>query len=76
MLLIDQDSKPQETILYLSALLLSKIKEVCRIKLALIDELYQEIDSRQPVYKFNLSLNFLFLMNKIKIEEGDLIYVP
>jgi hypothetical protein len=75
-MLIDKDSKPQDTILYLSAKLLSKIKDRGRVKLALIEELYDEIDEKQPLFKYNLSLNFLFLIDKVKIEGGDLVYVP
>ncbi|MFJ7698944.1 ABC-three component system middle component 6 [Lysinibacillus fusiformis] len=75
MLLIDQDSKPSDTVLYLSALLLPKIKEYQPINIAFLDNLYQEIDSKQPEYKYNLSLSFLFLMGKIKIEDGELLYV-
>lgn len=75
-MLIDKDSKPEDTILYLSAQLLFKIKSHSRIKLALIEELYQEIDEKQPYFKFSLSLSFLYLIDKIKIEGGDLVYVP
>lgn len=75
-MLIDKDSKPQDTILYLSAQLLYKLKGRGRIKLASINELYKEIDERQPLFKYNLSLNFLFLVNRVKIEGGELVYVP
>jgi hypothetical protein len=74
-MLIDKDSKPKDTILYLSSQLLSKIKTRERIKLAFIEELYDEIDEKQPYFKYNLSLNFLYLIEKVKIEEGELIYV-
>ncbi|KYG58818.1 ABC-three component system middle component 6 [Planococcus maritimus] len=76
MLLIDRDSKPEETIFYLSARLLLEIKKKEKINVVFIDSLYEEVDSKQPAYKHNLSLNFLFLINKIKIENGDLVYVP
>ncbi|MEK5069614.1 ABC-three component system middle component 6 [Sporosarcina sp. FSL K6-1508] len=75
-MLIDKDSKPEDTILYLSAQLLLKIKSCSRIKLAFIEDLYRDIDEKQPYFKYNLSLNFLYLIDKVKIEGGDLVYVP
>ncbi|WP_069937845.1 ABC-three component system middle component 6 [Domibacillus iocasae] len=75
-MLIDKDSKPKDTILYLSAQLLATLKKHGQVKLALIEELYEEIDEKQPLFKYNLALNFLFLINKVKIEGGDLVYVP
>ncbi|QDP39448.1 ABC-three component system middle component 6 [Radiobacillus deserti] len=74
-MLIDKDSKPEDTILYLSAQLLLKVKSLGRIKLALIESLYEEIDDKQPYFKYNLALNFLYLIDKVKIEGGDLVYV-
>ncbi|OES45848.1 hypothetical protein BA724_03330 [Domibacillus iocasae] len=74
--MIDKDSKPKDTILYLSAQLLATLKKHGQVKLALIEELYEEIDEKQPLFKYNLALNFLFLINKVKIEGGDLVYVP
>lgn len=74
-MLVDKDSKPQETILYLSAQILSKIKEYRRIDIGALDTIFQDIDSTQPSYKFYLSLNFLYLMDKVKIEKGELVYV-
>lgn len=75
MLLIDRDSKPEDTILYISAQLAAKLKDTGKVKVAFIEQVYNEVDSQQPVYKYNLSLNFLFLVGKVKIEDGDLIYV-
>ncbi|MEI3610191.1 ABC-three component system middle component 6 [Pseudogracilibacillus sp. SO10305] len=75
-MLIDKDSKPEDTILYLSARILLKLKEIGKIKIALIDELYEEINQKQPYFKFNLALSFLYLINKVKIDGGDLVYVP
>ncbi|PEC81958.1 ABC-three component system middle component 6 [Bacillus cereus] len=75
-MLIDKDSKPEDTVLYLAAQLLSKIKNRGRIELALIEELYDQIDKKQPYFKYNLALNFLYIIDKVKIEGGDLVYVP
>lgn len=75
-MLIDKDSKPQDTILYLSAKLLITIKRYKRINVGSLDTIFNEIDSSQPTYKFYLSLKFLYLMNKVEIEEGELVYVP
>lgn len=74
-MLIDKDSKPQDTIFYLSAQLLSEIKRRNRVKLALIEDLYGEINEKQPYFKYNLALDFLYLIDKVKIEGGDLVYV-
>lgn len=74
-MLIDKDSKPEETILYLSAQILLKLKNLGKINLALIENLYEEINEKQPYFKFNLALNFLYLIGKVKIEGGDLVYV-
>lgn len=74
-MLIDKDSKPEDTIFYLSVQLLSKIKSQARIELALIEEIYSEIDEKQPYFKYNLALDFLYLIDKVKIEGRDLVYV-
>jgi len=74
-MLIDKDSKPEDTILYLSAQILLKLKKLGRINLALLESFYEEINEKQPYFKFNLALNFLYLINKVEIEGGDLVYV-
>ncbi len=74
-MLIDKDSKPEDTILYLSAQLLRKIKVAQRVKLHSIENIYEEIDDKQPYFKYNLALNFLFLIDKIIIEGGEVVYV-
>ncbi|MFJ7471654.1 ABC-three component system middle component 6 [Peribacillus frigoritolerans] len=74
-MLIDKDSKPEDTILFLSAQILLKLKKHGRINLALIENIYEEINKKQPYFKFNLALNFLYLIDKVKIEGGDLVYV-
>lgn len=76
MLLIDHDTKPQNTILYISAQLIEIIKEKKKINIALLDKIFTEIYPKQPIYKYQLSLNFLFLLDKIAIENGEIIYVP
>lgn len=74
-MLLDMDTKPEETIFYLATKLNAKIKECQKCELVFIESLYQEIDVNQPYFKFNLALNFLFLIGKVKISGGDLIYV-
>lgn len=74
-MLIDKDSKPKDTILYLSAQLLKELKEREKIKLTMLEDLYEEIDERQPLFKYNLSLDFLFLINKVRIDGGEIVYV-
>ncbi|MFE6140012.1 ABC-three component system middle component 6 [Bacillus sp. NPDC057893] len=76
MILMDSDSRPDETILYLSALILEKMKKYKRYNAAFLDELFKEIDKKMPSQKGILALNFLFLLGKIDIEGEDVIYVP
>ena len=75
-MLIDKDSRPKDTILYLSAQVLARLRGRGRVKLVHINDLFNEIDDKQPLFKYNLSLNFLFLVNRVKIEGGELVYVP
>lgn len=74
-MLIDNDSKPKETIYYIAIEILQKIKKKERVKIALVEEVYEELDDKYPAFKYELALNFLFLIEKIRIEEGDLVYV-
>lgn len=75
MLLVDSDSKPEETIIYLSAKMLKIFKNKKKINIALLDEIFNEVNPQQPRYKFYLGLNFLFLIGKIDIYGSELIYV-
>lgn len=74
-MLIDKDSKPEDTIFYLSAQILLRLKEIGKINLGQIETLYKEVNEKQPYFKFNLAINFLYLIDKVKIEGGDLVYV-
>lgn len=76
MLLIDRDSKPQDTIFYISALVLNKIKELKRIEIALLDNIFYAINPKHPMYKYQLALNFLFLADKVYLDNGEIVYVP
>lgn len=76
MILIDTDSRPNETILYLSAELLQQFKKKKKIPLDTLDKfLHNAIHSNIPMYKLYLSLDFLYLLGKIEIIRGDIIYV-
>ncbi len=75
-MLIDNDTKPIDTIFYLSARMLFKIKKYKKINVAKLDNLYKEINPQQPAFKFQLALNFLFLIEKVEIRGGELFYVP
>lgn len=75
-MLIDKDTSPKDTILYLSAILLEKFKEQKRIEVNSLDDVFFEMAPTQPSFKLHLSLNFLFLLDKIKLDGGDLVYVP
>ncbi len=76
MILVDSDSKPEDTILYLSAKMLNILKYKKRIHITLLDALFDDINRNQPRYKYYLCLNFLFLIDKIEIDGSDIIYVP
>lgn len=76
MILLDKDTKPQETVFYVSAILLSKIKELKVINFGEISNYsdlkkYKQIDDR----KIYLALSFLFLIGKIKKEKDEIWYV-
>lgn len=75
MLLIDRDSKPEETIFYISVQIFSRIKKQKKIKIADLDKMYDEIDSKEPYFKFNFALDFLYLLNKVNIVGDDIVYV-
>lgn len=74
-MLIDYDSKPKETILYLSAELNLKLKENKVVKLVDLGDLCMEIDSKEPFFKYELALNFLYVTGKIEIVKDKIIYV-
>lgn len=76
MLLIDTDSQADETILYLSALILNKMKIQQKISVNNLDIFFnQEIPIKIPQYKYYLALNFLYLLNKIDLIGSDIVYV-
>lgn len=75
-MLIDKDSRPRDTILYLSAQLLTRMKHRGRMELALINELYHDVGEQHPLFKFDLALSFLFLVGRVEVRGGELIYVP
>ncbi|WP_353056413.1 ABC-three component system middle component 6 [Exiguobacterium sp. MER 193] len=74
-MLIDKDSKPTDTVFYLSVKLNNEIKSQGKIKISELEKLYEKIDAKQPHYKFVLALDFLYLLSKIQIKGDDLLYV-
>lgn len=74
-MLIDKDSKPIDTVFYLSIKLNNEIKSQGKIRISELEKLYDKIDSKQPHSKFVLALDFLYLLSKIKIKGDDLVYV-
>lgn len=75
-MLIDKDTNPKDTIFYISVVLLENLKERGRVRVNSVNQIFRDIAPNQPSYKLQLSLNFLFLIDKIIIEEGELVYVP
>ncbi|GEL76563.1 hypothetical protein TMU01_07980 [Tenuibacillus multivorans] len=75
-MLIDKDTNPNDTILYLSAVLLDHFREVKTIKINNLDDFLNDVLPKQPSFKLQLSVNFLYLIDKIEIKEGVLSYVP
>ncbi|MGE7916677.1 ABC-three component system middle component 6 [Lysinibacillus xylanilyticus] len=75
MILVDSDSKPEDTILYLSAKMLKILKYKKSVHISFLDDFFNDINPNQPRYKYYLCLNFLFLIEKIEIDGSDLIYV-
>lgn len=76
MILIDTDSKPTDTILYLSAELLEKFRQVGKVSINKLDKFFDEaFSTSHPTHKNYLCLNFLFLLNKIELIGSEIIYV-
>ena len=75
-MLIDKDSPPRDTILYLSAKLLAEIKRRGPVDLDLVHDLYQSLGGQYPLFKFSLALSFLFLAGRVDVKGGELCYVP
>lgn len=72
-MLIDRDSKPKDTIYYISGCILSSLKS----KNNEVDKLFEEIQKKYNVsleYNlFLLALNFLFLINKVEISKKGVL---
>lgn len=76
MILVDTDSKPSETVLYLSAILLKRLKQIKSVSLSKLDEFFDEtFSNKNPSHKNYLCLNFLFLLNKIELIGSEIRYV-
>ncbi len=72
MLLINKNVRPTQTIYYLSVLVYKQLKS----NQYHIRELYNEmlkINNEIKYYDFLYALNFLFLVNKIKIERDVIV---
>lgn len=75
-MLLDMDSKPNETIFYIAMQLNDVLKRVNAVKITELNSIFNSIDSKQPAFKFYLALNFLFILDKVKMIENEVHYVP
>lgn len=78
MILINRNEKPCDTVYYISACILKKIKDKNKIKD--LEGFYNEIMSDYKLQishdNFIYALNFLYLLNKIKFnDEEEIVYV-
>lgn len=75
-MIVDKDSKPEETIYYTACCLLELLK---RKRYNHIDELQVDLSKEfgiKPNYSsFSMSLNFLFLIERIKITPKEIICI-
>lgn len=72
-LIIERDSKSKDTIYYLSGCILSILKKDHFSVEALFEEIHKEFNDSIDFTKFLLSLDFLYLLNKIEVSERGLI---
>lgn len=74
-MLIDMDSKPTDTVFYIAIQLHNYLKDKQSIKIIDLELTFNRINSNQPVFKYYLALNLLFLLNKVRIVKGEICYV-
>lgn len=76
MLLLDVNNKPQNTVFYLSIVIYSIIIRYGKIDYA---ELYEELSylegKKVNIEFFSLALDFLFLLNKLRVDNKGDLYV-
>ncbi|SFE26281.1 hypothetical protein SAMN05428981_104222 [Bacillus sp. OV194] len=75
-MLINKDVHPADTIYYIACCILEELKEIKMVK---VDDGYRIIKQiYNPILKYSdyiLALNFLFLIERISLNEGNLNYV-
>lgn len=75
-MIINKDVKPNETIFYLSAILNKILKNNPLNTTNLYSELCKDVQFTVDYQVFILSINFLFLIKKIMInEKGDILCI-
>lgn len=72
-MIINRDAKPKETIYYTSACILKILNEHKRDVETLFTTTKKEIGIEVNYTTFLLSLNFLFLINKIDFDKEELL---
>lgn len=76
-MLISKDTHPNESVLYISGCLLNILKEIrdsINIE-ALLNRTNEKFNLSLNYIKYNLALNFLFLINKVEYIEDGVKYV-
>lgn len=72
-ILINLDAKPSDSIYYISACILEELGNTGNVG-KLFDVIQSTYNTTLMYHDYLLSLNFLFLLNKIEIDEGgDLV---
>lgn len=74
-MLIDTDSKPNDTIFYIAIQLNNILREIKAIKITDLDSTFNNISPNRPAFKYYLALNFLYLLNKVEVKEDEVSYV-
>lgn len=74
-MLIDADSKPQDTIFYIAIQIRKSIMKLESVKLSNLDLVFTEIDPKQPSFKYYLGLNFLYLLGEVELINDEVRYV-
>ncbi|WP_313893897.1 ABC-three component system middle component 6 [Psychrobacillus sp.] len=74
-MLIEFDSKPEETIFYIAARLNNDFKKNSLVHISELQEIFSDFYNTHPVFKIQLAIDFLFLLGKVKLEGNVIHYV-
>jgi len=77
MILVDYGLRPEQTILYIAGQILNNLKRKPLSEEELLDKLFEENPKEYQVYRFELAVYLLLLLEKINYlsRGGDLFYV-